>query len=116
MMRMRGRFMGWGQSKPRTLAKSSAGLGLRREDRQDDGEGAAFAWSRLHLQAEAHFLGNFVNHRKAQAGAAAGGKSLGGEERLKNARQDFRRDAAAGVAHGNENEPQGIGRNQHEMR
>src|SRR6266487_1077841 len=101
MMRMRGRFMGWGQSKTRTSAKSSAVVGLRR---QDDGEGAALAWPGLHLQTEAHFLGNFVNHRKTHAGAAAGGKSLGREERFKNARQDFRRDAAAEVAHGNVNE------------
>src|SRR2546425_7230254 len=100
MMRMRGRFMGWGHSKARTLAKSSAGVGPCRED---DREGAAFARLGLHLQAEAHFLGNFVHHRKAQAGAAAGRKSLGGEEWLKNARQDFRRDAAAGVPHGNVN-------------
>src|SRR6185503_3913374 len=100
MMRMRGRFMGWGQFKPRTLGKSSAAGGPRR---QDDGEGAALARPGLDVQAEAHFLGNFVNHRKAEAGAAAGGKGLGGEERLKNARQNFRGDAAAGVAHGNVN-------------
>src|SRR2546422_8262249 len=104
MMRMRGRFMGWGQSKSRTLAKSSASVGPRR---QDDGEGAALAWRGLHLQAEAHFLGNFVNHRKAQAGAAAGGKSLGGEERPKNAREDFRREDPSPSPGGNLNGPQG---------
>ncbi len=79
-----------------------AGVHRQIPDWQDEREGAALADGGFHGQPRFHLPGEFIDHGKAQAGAAPGGKRFGGEERLEDARHDFRRDAAAEILHGNE--------------
>ena len=61
----------------------------RRPEREDEGESAALVHDGFHGQAGFHLLGQFIDHREAQPGAAAGGEGFGGEERFEDARQDF---------------------------
>src|SRR6266481_8029976 len=58
---------------------------------QDKSKHAAIIDDGFDRDAGFEFPGQFINHRKAEAGAAAGGHCLGGKEWLENSGHVFRR-------------------------
>ena len=84
--------------------------------RQDEGEGAALVHDGVHGEAGFHLFGQLIDHREAQAGAAADGQGFGGEEGLEDAGQVFGRDAGAEVLDGNGDVAGGWRGRQHQVR
>ncbi len=72
----------------RRCGRMVGNAGRRVGDRQPDLGGRAFAHAALQGEAAAGLLGQAVHHREAEAGALA--DALGGEERLRRARQRLR--------------------------
>src|SRR6266699_2825357 len=93
-------------SEPCLRAMRRFALLRRLRTREVNGEGGPLTQPAAHVQRATGFLDQALHNIQPEAGALL--RVLGGEVGLKNLRQKFRRNARAGVAHGEPDQRRGV--------